>query len=475
MLQTQEPAGHPEQTELARLSADCNLGKRTRFRIALRNPGDHETCTIDDFDWVRSRPQARVPHGRRHGAVPCGHSDRRSCKNLPNHDNLDDESCQIRRPGDLAERDPWLCVPASRPVCRFGWQDEMTRRSHRRFTNIAIKYIGCEWQIVKKILAVSKAKEQSIPMSIRRTFVVSYAVLAVGRLPRRPGPAARSAEPAATPQLAIETYVLANGLKVALSRDPAAPRTTVSVAYHVGSKNERPGLTGFAHFFEHMMFRGTQNVPNFDQPLQEAGGASNAFTSEDVTVYFETIPNNYVQRALYLEAERMAFLSSALNQEKFDTEREVVKNERRQGMENVPYGLADETLSFYAFPKGHPYSWSVIGSMEDLSRATLEDLRQFFLEFYHPANATLTMVGGFAPDETKRWIETYFGPLAAGPELADSERAPDGSDRASAWCRRIAYSFRGCIGRGPPWPRHIPTLRHWTCWRCCCPMAMRRG
>ena len=199
-------------------------------------------------------------------------------------------------------------------------------------------------------------------MSIRRIFVVSYAVLALVVISQQ-CPSARSAEPAATPKLTIETYVLANGLKVALSRDPAAPRTTVSIVYHVGSKNERPGLTGFAHFFEHMMFRGTQNVPNFDQPLQEAGGASNAFTSEDVTVYFETIPNNYVQRALYLEAERMAFLSSALNQEKFDTEREVVKNERRQGMENVPYGLADETLSFYAFPKGHPYSWSVIGSM----------------------------------------------------------------------------------------------------------------
>ncbi len=230
------------------------------------------------------------------------------------------------------------------------------------------------------------------------------------------GPAARGAE--SVPRLRIDSYVLANGLKVALSHDPSAPRTTVSVAYHVGSKNERAGLTGFAHFFEHMMFRGTRNVPNYDEPLQEAGGESNAFTSEDVTVYFETIPNNYVERALYLEAERMAFLSSALSQEKFDTEREVVKNERRQSMENVPYGLADETIAFYVYPPGHPYSWSVIGSMEDLNRATLDDLRQFFLEFYHPGNATLTLVGGFAPDEAKRWIDTYFGPLSAGPAPA---------------------------------------------------------
>lgn len=227
-----------------------------------------------------------------------------------------------------------------------------------------------------------------------------------------------SEEPVTTPRLTVDTFTLENGLKVALSHDPAAPRTTVSVAYHVGSKNERPGLTGFAHFFEHMMFRGTQNVPNFDEPLQESGGSPNAFTSEDVTIYFETIPNHYLQRALYMEAERMGFLSSALDQEKFNTEREVVKNERRQVMENVPYGLADETLGFHVYPQGHPYSWSVIGSMNDLNNASLEDLRQFFLEFYHPANATLTLVGGFDPTEARAWIETYFGPLAKGPALA---------------------------------------------------------
>jgi zinc protease len=226
------------------------------------------------------------------------------------------------------------------------------------------------------------------------------------------------AEPAVVPQLTVETFTLPNGLQVALSPDPTAPRTTVSVAYHVGSKNERAGLTGFAHFFEHMMFRGTKHVPNFDIPLQEAGGQPNAFTSEDVTVYFETVPNAYVQRVLYLEAERMAFLADALDQDKFDTEREVVKNERRQVMENVPYGLADETLSYHLFPPGHPYSWSVIGSMQDLDRATLEDLRQFFFEFYHPGNATLTLVGGFDPAEVRAWIEQYFGVLAAGPPLA---------------------------------------------------------
>ena len=172
------------------------------------------------------------------------------------------------------------------------------------------------------------------------------------------------------PKLEIESYRLPNGLKVALHRDASVPRVVVCVAYHVGSKNERAGRTGFAHFFEHMMFRGTKNVPNYDIPLQETGAQSNAFTTEDMTVYFETVSSEYLERALYLEAERLAFLPSALDQAKFDTEREVVKNERRQDVDNVPYGLVEETLLARVFPKGHPYSWPVIGSMKDLSAAS---------------------------------------------------------------------------------------------------------
>ncbi len=255
-------------------------------------------------------------------------------------------------------------------------------------------------------------------MSYRRLMPMSAVVLLSLTFTLRFCEAAPLEEQTAqVPQFPIESYVLANGLQVALSHDPAAPRTTVCVAYHVGSKNERAGLTGFAHFFEHMMFRGTKNVPDFDVPLQQAGGSPNAFTSEDMTVYFETVSNDYVKRALYMEAERMAFLSSALDQHKFDTEREVVKNERRQRMENQPYGLADEAISTYVYPKGHPYSWSVIGSMKDLNNATLDDLRQFFLEFYHPKNATLTMVGGFDTEVAKKWIATYFGPISRGPDV----------------------------------------------------------
>lgn len=225
---------------------------------------------------------------------------------------------------------------------------------------------------------------------------------------------ARAAEPKA-PELAVESYRLPNGLKVALHRDPSVPRVTVAVAYHVGSKNERAGRTGFAHFFEHMMFRGTKNVPNYDIPLQECGTQTNAFTSEDMTVYYESVPSNYLERALYLEAERLAFLPSALDKKKFDTEREVVKNERRQSYENKPYGLAEETLLANVFPKGHPYSWSVIGSMNDLNHATIDDLKKFFAEFYHPGNTTLVLAGDFDPAEAKALISKYFGPLAAGP------------------------------------------------------------
>ena len=165
------------------------------------------------------------------------------------------------------------------------------------------------------------------------------------------------------------------------------------------------------------MFRGTLNVPNFDVPLQPAGGSPNAFTSNDMTVYFETVSNDYIERTLFMEAERMAFLSSGLSPQKFDTEREIVKNERRQRMENQPYGLASEAIQASLFGDGHPYSWSVIGSMRDLNNASLGDLREFFFEYYHPGNATLTVVGSFDVDSTKKWIDDYFGILRTGVEI----------------------------------------------------------
>ena len=219
------------------------------------------------------------------------------------------------------------------------------------------------------------------------------------------------------PNIPIEAYILPNGLKVVLHRDPSVPRVTVCMAYHVGSKNESAGRTGFAHFFEHMMFRGTKNVPNYDIPLQETGAQSNAFTTEDMTVYFETVPTPYLDRALYLEAERLAFLPTGLEQAKFDTEREVVKNERRQSVDNVPYGLAEEAILSHVFAPGHPYSWSVIGSMKDLGAASIADLQRFFGEFYSPSNAALCLAGDFNPAEARRAIALYFSPIPPGPAI----------------------------------------------------------
>lgn len=227
--------------------------------------------------------------------------------------------------------------------------------------------------------------------------------------------AVRPSANAQVPDVATKEFTLANGLKVVLHQDKTVPRVNVIVAYHVGSKNERPGRTGFAHFFEHMMFRGTKHVPNYDKPLQEAGATSNAFTTEDMTVYFETVPSNFLERALYLEADRLAWLPTALDQQKFDTEREVVKNERRQSYENVPYGLAEETILAHLYPAGHPYRWSVIGSMDDLNRSTLDDLKAFFAEFYHPANATLCLTGDFDPAVAEKLIRKYFTSIPAGP------------------------------------------------------------
>ena len=217
------------------------------------------------------------------------------------------------------------------------------------------------------------------------------------------------------PELSTETFTLENGLRVLLQRDSTVPRVTVCVTYHVGSHNEMSGQTGFAHFFEHLMFRGSMHVPNYDTPLQEAGAEANAFTTEDVTTFFENVPTPYLERALYLEAERMAFLGPAISQKKFELEREVVKSERQQMFEDVPYGLALEALAAMIYPSGHPYSWAVIGSTNDLDRATVDDLKQFHARFYHPANAVLCLVGDFEPAGTRDLIARYYGTLSSRP------------------------------------------------------------
>ena len=231
--------------------------------------------------------------------------------------------------------------------------------------------------------------------------------------------AATAAAAQGIPSLTHERYTLDNGLTVILHEDRSTPMVAVNVWYHVGSADEQPGRTGFAHLFEHVMFMGSQHVPvgAFDQWLEAAGANNNGSTSQDRTNYFEWMPSNALPLALWLEADRMGWLLPTMDQAKLDVQRDVVKNERRQRVDNVPYGRAFETMLAAVFPAGHPYSWPTIGSMADLSAASLEDVTQFFRTYYAPNNATLSIAGDFNRDSVKVWVQRYFGEIPRGPAM----------------------------------------------------------
>ena len=220
------------------------------------------------------------------------------------------------------------------------------------------------------------------------------------------------------PPLNIKDYQLKNGLRVVLHQDKSTPVVAVSTWYHVGSKNEEVGRTGFAHLFEHMMFQGSKNYnTDYFTPLQEAGGSVNGTTNQDRTWYYETVPSNFLELALMLEADRMGGLIEAMTQEKLDNQRDVVKNERRQRVDNQPYGTAFEKIGEIMYPKGHPYNWTTIGSLEDLQAATLDDVKAFFRKYYVPNNTVLVLSGDFDEKQARTWIEKYFGPIAKGSEI----------------------------------------------------------
>jgi zinc protease len=224
----------------------------------------------------------------------------------------------------------------------------------------------------------------------------------------------------------FEDYTLPNGLRVILSPDKATPTVAVNVWYHVGSKNEVRGRTGFAHFFEHVMFTGSGHVPYglHDKLTEGVGGFNNGTTNNDRTTYFESVPSNYLETQLWLESDRMGFLLDTLDLAKMNAQRDIVKNERRQGVDNQPYGRVNEILSHATYPASHPYSWDVIGSMADLSAATEEDVKAFFRMYYAPNNAILAIAGDFDPGKAKALITKYFGELPRGQPIARPSVAP---------------------------------------------------
>ena len=246
-------------------------------------------------------------------------------------------------------------------------------------------------------------------------------------------------------RLPFETYMLPNGLTVIMSTDRTTPTVAVNLWYHVGSKNEVVGRTGFAHLFEHVMFTGSGNVSYglHDKLTEGVGGMNNGTTSNDRTTYFETVPSNYLESALWLEADRMGFLLDALDLAKLNAQRDIVKNERRQGMDNQPYGRADEILSRATYPASHPYSWQVIGSMEDLSAASEGDVKNFFRLYYAPNNAYLAIVGDFDPAQTKAWIAKYFGDIPRGKPITRPTVAPVTLDAE----KRLVYEDRVQVPR----------------------------
>ncbi|MBC7909044.1 MAG: insulinase family protein, partial [Pyrinomonadaceae bacterium] len=227
-----------------------------------------------------------------------------------------------------------------------------------------------------------------------------------------------TADAAPLPPINFTEFKLENGLRVILHEDHSTPIVAVNVWYHVGSKNEVPGRTGFAHLFEHMMFQGSKHYDkDFFGPLQEAGGTLNGSTNTDRTNYWEVVPSNFLELALWLEADRMGHLLEAMTEAKLANQRDVVKNEKRQNYDNRPYGLVRAKMAETLYPPDHPYHWLTIGSLEDLTAASMEDVKDFFRRFYTPNNASLVIAGDLKPAEARKLVEKYFGPIKRGPEV----------------------------------------------------------
>ena len=231
--------------------------------------------------------------------------------------------------------------------------------------------------------------------------------------------------------IAYEKYVMPNGLQVILHSDHSDPVMSYAIMYHVGSSREVPGKTGFAHLFEHLLFGGSENVPTgtFDKIIEGAGGSNNGFTSRDVTTYFETFPKNALEKILWLESDRMGFFINSVTPRSLAIQQNVVQNEKRQGEDNSPYGFTNYVICKNLYPAAHPYNWEVIGEMEDLKNASLDDVKTYYGNFYGPNNATLVLAGDFNADSVKLLINKYFGEIKSHGEVAVRTAMPVSLDK----------------------------------------------
>src|SRR2546426_5934674 len=259
------------------------------------------------------------------------------------------------------------------------------------------------------------------PRHIRAAIAV---VLGLAAAPPATAAAQRAARstPAAAVEIPYTRFALKNGLTVLVHEDHKAPIVAVNIWYHVGSKNERPGRTGFAHLFEHLMFNGSEHFnDDYFQPFERIGATDqNGTTNNDRTNYFENVPTNALDVALWMESDRMGHLLGAIDSAKLNEQRGVVQNEKRQG-ENQPYGKVNLLMSEGTYPAGHPYSWSVIGSMEDLNAAAVNDVKEWFRSYYGPNNAVMVLAGDITPETARQKVEQVFGDIAATPPIAKQQ------------------------------------------------------
>ena len=267
-----------------------------------------------------------------------------------------------------------------------------------------------------------------LSLIIAASFLISFAANAQRRTSASHAPTAAATD--SLPSIKFTQYKLPNGLRVIFHEDHSTPIVAVNIWYHVGSKNETPGRTGFAHLFEHMMFQGFKGYDlDYIPAVQEIGGALNGSTNTDRTNYWELVPSNFLETAIFMEAGRMKGLLDAMTQTKLDNQRDVVKNEKRQRIDNQPYGQAFYKIAATMYPPDHPYHWTTIGSMEDLTAASLEDVKGFFRTYYVPNNASLVISGDFNPAEARTYVTKYFGPISSGAEIKRPEPAAPKLDR----------------------------------------------